>query len=46
MTENFNIKDDNWSSSYLYHSIYIDTLRKIADSFNLELSLSINQVPI
>jgi len=38
----FNIRDNNWNLSYLYYSIYIDTFRKIADSFNLELSLSVN----
>jgi len=38
----FNIRDNNWDLSYLHYSIYIDTLRKIADSFNLELSLSVN----
>jgi len=44
IVEDFNIRDNNWNSSYLYHLIYIDTLREIADSFNLELSLSINQL--
>jgi len=42
--EDFNIRDNNWDPSYLYHLIHTDTLREIADSFNLELSLSINQV--
>jgi len=29
---------------YLHHSIHADTLREIADSFNLELSMPVNQV--
>ena len=41
MTGDFNIKDNNWNPSYLYHLTHIDTLR---DSFNLELSTLINQV--
>jgi len=45
MIENFNIKDNNWNLLYLHHSTYADTLRKIADSFNLELSILVNQVP-
>jgi len=46
MTGNFNIRDNDWNLSYLYHLIYVDILREIADSFNLELLLSMNQVPI
>jgi len=38
----FNIRVNDWDLSYLYHSTYIDTLRKIADSFNLELSLLVD----
>jgi len=45
MTEDFNIRDNNWNSSYPYHLSYADTLYKIANSFNLKLSLSINLVP-
>ena len=44
MTGDFNIRDNKWDISYLYHLIHTDTLRKIANSFNLELSLPINQV--
>jgi len=46
MTVDFNIRDNDWDPSYPYHSIHADTLREIADSFNLELSSSVNQVPI
>ena len=46
MTGNFNIRDNDWNLSYLYHLIYVDILREIADSFDLELLLSMNQVPI
>ena len=45
MVEDFNIRDNDWNSLYLHHSTYTDTLREIADSFNLELSLPIDQVP-
>lgn len=41
----FNIKDNNWDLLYLHHSTHADTLRKIADSFNLELSMPVSQVP-
>ena len=41
MTGDFNI---NWDSSYSYHSTHTDTLREIADFFNLELLTPINQV--
>jgi len=41
MTGNFNIRDNNWD---LLYSTHVDILRKIADSFNLELSIPINQV--
>ena len=41
----FNIKDNNWNLSYPHHLIHVDTLREIANSFNLELLLPIDQVP-
>ena len=44
MTGNFNIRDNNWNSSYPHHLTHTDTLRKIAESFNLELSMLVNQV--
>ena len=46
MTGDFNIRNNNWNPLYLYHSIYTDMLRKITDSFNLELSSPIIQVSI
>ena len=46
MTRDFNIRNNNWNPLYLYHSIYTDMLRKITDSFNLELSSPIIQVSI
>jgi len=45
ITGDFNIRDNNWNLLYLYHSTYVDILREISDYFNLELSISINQVP-
>ena len=42
MTDNFNIRDNNWDHSYSHHSIHVDTLREIADSFTLELLIFIN----
>jgi len=44
MTGDFNIRDNNWNLLYLHHLTHIDTLWEVADSFNLELSLPINQV--
>jgi len=44
MTGNFNIRDNDWDLSYLYHTLYGNTLREITDSFNLELFTAINQV--
>ena len=45
MTGNFNIRDNNWNPLYPYDSMYADTLRKIANLFNLEMSIPINQIP-
>ena len=40
----FNIRDTDWDSLYLYHLIYIDILSKITDSFNIELLSPVIQV--
>ena len=45
MIENFNIRDNNQNLLYSHYSIHANTLCKVANSFNLELSTSINQVP-
>jgi len=44
MTGDFNIRDNNWDLSYPHHSVYTDTLMKIADTFDLRLSTPIIQV--
>ena len=44
MARNFNIRDNSWDSSFLYHSIYCNLLTNIADSMNLYVSKSTNQV--
>ena len=44
MTENFNIKDNDWDLLYPHYSSYTNTLREIADLIDLKLSISINQV--
>ena len=41
LTEDFNISNNNWDLSYSYYSTHTDTLREVADIFNLELSISI-----
>jgi len=46
MTEDFNIRDNNWNPSYSYYSFYTDILWEVVDSFGLELSMSINLVLI
>ena len=42
MTRDFNIRDNNWDLLYSHYSIHMDTLRRISDSFNLELSMFID----
>jgi len=44
ITDNFNIRDNNWNLSYPHHLTYTDILQEIANSFNSELSLSTNQI--
>jgi len=44
MTSDFNIRNSNWDSSYLYHSTYADILSEVADALNLEWSSHINPV--
>ena len=43
---NFNIRNNNWNSSYPCYSNHTDFLNKIANSLNLELSTSVNQILI
>jgi len=45
MTGDLNIRDNDWDILYSHHSTHVDTIRKIADSFNLELLTLVNQVP-
>ena len=45
MTENFNIRNNNWNPSYSHRSTHVNTLREITDSFNLKLLMLIDQVP-
>ena len=45
ITGDLNIRDNDWDILYSHHSTYADTIREIADSFNLELSTLVNQVP-
>jgi len=44
VTGNFNITGNDWYFLYLYYSTHADTLREIADSLNLELLSSIDQI--
>jgi len=44
MTGDFNIRDNNWNPVYSHHLIHTDTLREVADYFNLELLIFIIQV--
>ena len=44
ITGDFNIRDNEWDASFPYHSNYTNFLKKIANSFNLELSTPVNQV--
>ena len=45
MTGNFNIHNSLWDLSFSHHLTISDNLIVIADSFNLDLSISTNQVP-
>ena len=45
MIGDFNICNSLWDPLFLYHSFISDDLNIIADSFNLNLLISINQVP-
>ena len=44
MTRDLNIRDNDWDILYSHHSTHADTIRDIADSFNLELLTLVNQV--
>ena len=44
MTENFNIRDNSWDSSYSHYLTYVYILQEVADSLNLELLMPINSV--
>ena len=44
MTRDFNIKDNDWNLVYSYYSTHTDILIEIADSLDLRLSISVNQV--
>jgi len=44
LMEDFNIKDNIWDPNFLYHFIHSDLLTNIADSMNLCMSKSTNQV--
>ena len=42
MTSDFNIRDRDWNSKYLFYSIYSDLLLDIADTFDLLFLYSTN----
>ena len=44
MTGDFNIRDSIWDLSFPHHSAISDNLMIIADSFNLDLSISTHHV--
>jgi len=45
MTGDFNIRDSDWDPNIQYHSIHMEDLMTIADSLDLELTMSINPGP-
>jgi len=45
MTSDFNIRNSNWNSFYLFHLIHSNLLVDIADDFDLSLSYSTNFIP-
>ena len=44
LTGDFNIRNNNWNLLYSHYSKHTNILRKIADRFNLELSMLLDQV--
>ena len=44
MTGDFNIRNNEQDPLYPYHPNYTDSLKEIADSFNIKLSTPVNQV--
>ena len=46
MTDDFNIRNINQDLLYPHHLIYSNTLWKVADGLNLDLSIPINPVLI
>jgi len=44
MAGDFNIRNSDWDPSYPFYSFYSDFLVEIVESFNLTLSLAIQQV--
>jgi len=45
MTGDFNIRDNSWDPLFPHYSSHCNTLTDIADSLNLCISKSTNQVP-
>jgi len=45
MTDNFNIRDNNWDPNYPYYSAYTKDLFTLAESLGLDLSPPINPGP-
>jgi len=45
MTEDINIRNSDWDLFYPYYLISSNIILKVVDSFDLKLSVSVNQVP-
>jgi len=45
ITDDFNIRDSVWDSNYLFHLCYSNSLFDIADSFSLNISKHIENIP-
>jgi len=45
MTDDFNIRDNNWDPNYPHHSVYTKDLITLAESLGLDLSPPINPGP-
>ena len=37
ITDDFNIRNNDWNSNYLYYLVYDNILMEVVDSFNLKL---------
>ena len=45
ITEDFNIRNNDWNLLYPYHLVHMNTLQEVVDNFGLEMLTPINPIP-